>query len=74
MNRSTAVALGLAAVALAVASFVVLGFGQLLVGYRLAVLVAAPIGTLAFALAMGLAALFVLGRAGVGPLSEPDQG
>lgn len=72
MNRSRAVGLGLVALGLAVASFVVMGFGQLVVGHRLAVLFAAPLGFSAFALAMGLAVLFVLGRAGIGPLADAE--
>ncbi len=73
MTRRLATVLGLAAVVLAAASFVVLGFGQLLVGYRTALLVAAPAGTLAFALGFGLAVLGALGRAGVGPLATTAE-
>ncbi|PSP76928.1 hypothetical protein BRC81_11320 [Halobacteriales archaeon QS_1_68_20] len=72
MNRRFATVLGLAALALAAASFVLLGFGRMLVGYRTALVVAAPVGTLAFALGLGLAALAALGRVGVGPLAVEE--
>lgn len=70
MDRSTATLLGIATIALTVASFVVLGVSRLLVGYRTAVLLAAPLGTLAFTLASALFVLFVLAWVGVGPLAE----
>jgi hypothetical protein len=73
VSRSIATALGLAAIALAIVSFVVLGVGRLLVGYRTAVLVAAPLGVLAFALAVALFVGFTLARLGVGPLSDDSE-
>ena len=73
VNQARAITVGVAAIVLAVLSFVVLGFGQFLLGYRTAVLIAAPIGTLAFLLGIGLAVLFLLGRVGVGPLTAPPE-
>ena len=73
MDRSTAVTAGLAAFGLALASFVVLGFGRLLVGYRTALVLAAPLATLALATAAVLATMFAFGRAGVGPLAEGGE-
>jgi tetrahydromethanopterin S-methyltransferase subunit D len=73
VDRSTAVTAGLAAFGLALASFVVLGFGRLLVGYRVALVLAAPLATLALATAVALAGLFALGRAGVGPLAADGE-
>lgn len=66
--RTVATTLGLAALGLAVGSFVVLGFGRLLFGFEAAIRVAGPLGVAAFALAAVLFVGFSLGRVGVGPL------
>lgn len=72
MSRRTATLLGLAAIGLALASFVLLGFGRLLLGYRAALALAAPPGTVAFVLAVALFVGFALAGLGLGPLAEDD--
>lgn len=67
--RETAVLLGLAALGLAVLSFVVLGFGRTVLGVETAARLAAPLGLGAFALATVLFVGFTLARLGFGPLS-----
>jgi hypothetical protein len=59
MDRDRFVLAAFAAFGCVLASFVTLGFGRLLVGYRTALLLAAPFGLLAFTLVLALTALSV---------------
>jgi hypothetical protein len=72
VRSTTATLLGLGTVGLTVLSFLVLGFGRLLFGYRTAVVLAAPFGLTAFLLAVALFVGFTLARLGVGPLADVD--
>lgn len=74
MQRSTVVVLGAAAFGLAFLSFFVLGTVRLVVGPRIGMLVAAPIGLLAAAIAVGLFVRGTLAVVGVWPIEESDDG
>lgn len=68
MKARTFVLLGLAAFALTVVSFLLLGFGRLVLPYRTARYLSAPTMFLAFALVVGLFVQSVLVYAGVSEL------
>lgn len=70
MDRHGFVRLALLALSLAVASFVVLGTSRLVVSYRSAQLIAAPIGLLAFSLLIYLFVRATLAAAGVWTITE----
>ena len=72
MRQHTFVTLSLAAFALVVVSFVLLGFGRLVVSYRTAQLVAAPTTLVALVLVAYLLVRSVLSVLGVSRL-EPDE-
>lgn len=65
MNRDTFVALSLAAFGLILVSFVIMGFGRIVLPFRTARLLAAPTVTLALALILGLLGYSVLAVLGV---------
>lgn len=65
MRRSTLTKLSLLVFGLVLVSFIVRGFGQLLVGPRRATMVAGPIALLAAAVLLVVVALWGLGRVGV---------
>lgn len=65
MRRSTLTKLSLLVFGLILVSFIVRGFGQLLVGPRRATMVAGPIALLAAAVLLVVVALWGLGRVGV---------
>lgn len=68
MRKRTFTLLGLGAFALTVVSFVLLGFGRLLLSYRTARYLSAPTMFLAFALLVGLFVYSVLVYVGVAQL------
>ncbi|MFC4987143.1 MULTISPECIES: hypothetical protein [Saliphagus] len=70
MDQQRFVRLALLAVGLAVASFVVLGTSRLLVPYRTAQLLAAPIGLTAFALLSYLFVRATLSAVGLRTIEE----
>lgn len=73
MNRDTFVALSLVAFALILGSFVALGFGRLVLPFRTAQLLAAPLGLLAFALGCYLLVRAVLSAVGVAPIGPSED-
>lgn len=72
MDRSGFVRLAILAVGIVLASFVVLGFARLLVPYRTAQAIAAPIGLVGFALLVFLFVRATLAAVGVRPIDDPD--
>ncbi len=74
MDRQGFVRLALLAVGLAVASFVVLGSSRLVVPYRTAQLLAAPVGLVAFSLLVYLFVRATLSAAGVWAVAESEEG
>ncbi len=74
MDRSTFGTLALAAFGLVLASFVVLGLSRILLGYRTALLLAAPIGVVASVLVVVLFVRSLLAATGVAPLGNGGDG
>lgn len=73
MDRNRFVSLSLVAFGCVLASFVTLGFGRLLVGYRTGLLLAAPFGLVAFGLVVVLFATAVWTML-TGGIDAPDDG
>lgn len=72
MNRHEFVRLAVLAIGIVVVSFVVLGFGRLVLPFRTAQLLAAPIGLVGFALLVYLFVRATLATVGVWAI-ETDQ-
>lgn len=70
MDRSGFVRLAILAVGIVLASFVVLGFARLVVSYRTAQTVAAPIGLVGFVLLLFLFVRATLAAVGVRPIDD----
>lgn len=73
LQRSTLTKLGLLVFALVFVSFLVRGFGQLLVGPRVATMLAGPLSILAAVVLVGLVGLWLLGRAGIVTIESPES-
>ena len=72
MDRQGFVRLALLGIGLAVSSFVVLGVSRLVVDYRTAQLLAAPVGLVAFVLLASLSVRATLSVVGVWPIAEGE--
>lgn len=72
MDRSTFGTLTLATFGLVLASFVLLGFGRIALGYRTGLLLAAPTGVAASVLVVVLLGRSLLAVTGVAPLDGGD--
>ncbi len=70
MNRNRFVTLSLLAFGLIFTSFVILGFSRLVLPYRTARILAAPVGLLAFALVWYLLVRATLSKLGVAEIEE----
>lgn len=73
MDRQGFVRLALLGLSLAVVSFVVLGISRLVVSYRSAQLLAAPIGLIAFSLLLYLSVRAILAAAGIRAIAEREE-
>lgn len=73
MDRQRFVELALLAVGLAVASFVVLGTSRLVLSYRSAQAIAAPVGLAAFSLLIYLFVRATLSAAGVWAIAKSEE-
>lgn len=72
MDQGGFVRLAVAAIALVVLSFVVLGFSRLVLPYRTAQAIAAPVGLPGFALLVYLSARATLSAVGVWKIEESE--
>lgn len=72
MRQSTLIKLGLLVFALIFVSFLVRGFGQLIVGPRRAMLIAGPVAVLAAAVLALLVVLWALARVGILQIERVD--
>ncbi|WP_276253654.1 hypothetical protein [Halomontanus rarus] len=70
MNQQGFVRLAIVAVGIVLASFVVLGLSRLVVGYRTAQVIAAPIGLLGFGLLCYLFVRATLSAAGIWKIED----
>lgn len=70
MNRNRFVMLSLCAFGLIFLSFVILGFSRLVLPYRTARMLAAPVGLLAFALVCYLLMRAILSKLGIAEIEE----
>ena len=73
MNQFAFVRLSLVAFTLVILSFVVLGFGRLVIPFRTAQLLAAPIGIVGFLLVVYLTVRAALSMAGIWKIEESGQ-
>lgn len=73
MRQSTLTTLALLVFALILGSFLVRGFGQLVVGPALATRAAGPVALLAAAVLLVVVCLWTLGRLGLVEIEPPDE-
>lgn len=73
MDRQGFIRLALLGIGLAVASFVILGLSRLVMDYRTAQLLAAPVGLAAFALLASLSIRATLSVVGFWPITEGER-
>ena len=73
MRQSTLTKLALLVFALVFVSFLIRGFGQFVLGPRTATMLAGPVAVLAAVVLTIVVGLWLLGRAGVVRIVEPEE-